>query len=84
VPKDWIVPPDVDTAEGELAEDETSRMLTRGERRRSFADSDGEIEMDDNWESAEEGSTHRARGQVRDTSGRVVPPAEIAPVPRSR
>jgi len=85
VPKEWISPPDFETAEGDLLgdqEDEDSHERTRmlGNEGTSLRRS-----MDDReWDSAEErgrGGSGKGKGRaVRDTSGRVVPPADRAPV----
>lgn len=90
VPKEWIAPPDFETAEGELLDDEDShehsRMLgnTDSSQRRSMDDCrDFDHELD--WDSEEErrqGGNGKGKGKapVRDTSGRVVPPADRAPI----
>ncbi len=94
VPKEWIAPPDFETAEGELIDEENpherSRMLgnTDTSHRHSMdecRDFDHELE----WDSEEErrqGGNGKGKGKapVRDTSGRVVPPAERAPTKNSR
>lgn len=93
VPKEWIAPPDFDTAEGELLDEdqdestESSRMLPTRQHRHSFDDGDRFNETDDGWESDEErrnGGQGKGKSPVRDTSGRVVPAAERAPLPRGR
>ncbi|TAQ86250.1 hypothetical protein B7494_g5418 [Chlorociboria aeruginascens] len=102
VPKEWIAPPDFETAEGELLDDdnghnssERSRMLRdeeRIEQRHSVDDGrtwDDDVTDDDEWNSEEErrrGGSGKGKGKaaVRDTSGRVVPPAERAPVVKGR
>ncbi len=94
VPKEWIAPPDYDTADGELVDEddvhdshERSRMLRReSQERHSFHDSErGDVTDDAEWDSEEErthGGSGKGKAPVRDTSGRVVPPAERAPLPR--
>ena len=99
VPKEWIAPPDYETAEGELVDEdddvesgEHSRMLgdtdssLRNERhsmddgmRAEFLASEGQNE---HWDSEEERQAGKGKGKapIRDTSGRVVPPAERAPI----
>lgn len=96
VPRDWIAPPDHDTADGELLDeedendaDERSRMLRRDTRRHSFEDQmrDDNVTDDDEWDSEEErrrGGSGKGKAPVRDTSGRTVPAAERAPLPRGR
>ena len=93
VPKEWIAPPDFETAEGELFDedeltsDERSRMLNQNGRRHSVDDSRSDLASlpeGESWEiETERRPTGNAKGKgpVRDTSGRVVPPADIAPVP---
>lgn len=68
VPKEWIAPPDFDTADGELLDEdehehgrsnETSRMLgdtDTSHRRRSLdtTSRDGDVTDDDEWDSEEE------------------------------
>ena len=90
VPKEWIAPPDFETAEGELLDDEDSHEHTRmlsnmdSSQRRSMDDCrDFDHELD--WDSEEErrqGGNGKGKGKapVRDTSGRVVPPADRAPI----
>ena len=95
VPKEWIAPPDFDTADGELLDedehehgrsDETSRMLsdTDTSHRRHSVDTTlrEDVTFDDEWDSEEErrhGGSGKGKAPVRDTSGRVVPPSERAP-----
>jgi len=94
VPKEWIAPPDFETTEGELLDEdhdestESSRMLRLQQHRHSFDDGERFNETDDDeWESDEErrnGGSGKGKAPVRDTSGRMVPPAERAPLPRGR
>jgi hypothetical protein len=96
VPKEWIAPPDFDSADGELlGEDEhdsheRSRMLgdtDTSHQRHSFNDGRVIDLTDDEWDSEEErrqGGSGKGKAPVRDTSGRVVPPAERAPTARAR
>lgn len=91
VPKEWIAPPDFETAEGELLDEddshERSRMLgsTDSSQRRSVdADRCHDPDHELDWDSQEErrqGGSGKGKGKApgRDTSGRVVPPAERAP-----
>jgi len=89
VPREWIAPPDYETADGELLEDEDdtderSRMLRRESQDR-YRFHDTGREDDDGWDSGEErrqGGSGKGKAPIRDTSGRVVPPAEIVPQPR--
>lgn len=105
VPREWIAPPDYDTADGELLdeefEDEGSSML-RHDRERERARTAQETRS---WENTSypaggsRGDQGSARGSVRhearnlaprlvniaetDSSGRTMPPAERAPLPRN-
>jgi hypothetical protein len=92
VPKEWIAPPDFDTADGELFHDEEDEHISSDERSRMLNDRDSaqrhsvdEGVRDDllvGWDSDEErqqGGSGKGKAPVRDTSGRVVPPADIAP-----
>ena len=96
VPREWIAPPDFDTADGELLDEdehdshERSRMLSdtdTNHQRHSFDDGRGGNFIDDEWDSEEErrqGGSGKGKAPIRDTSGRVVPPAERAPTARAR
>lgn len=95
VPQEWISPPDYDTADGALVDDdedihntnERSRMLRRSESERYRSDG-GEADPDlltddDEWDSEEErskGGSGKGKAPIRDTSGRVIPSAERAPI----
>jgi len=95
VPKEWIAPPDFETADGELFEDEDhhsnehSRMLRSADTshvRHSFGDGAGNNYTDDDGYNSEE-DRRRGRGvkgkkAVRDSSGREIPPADRAPIAR--
>jgi len=96
VPKEWIAPPDFDTADGELLDEdehndsESSRMLgsTDTSHQRWSVDN-GSRSFDDEWDSEHErlaGGSGKGKGKapVRDTSGRVVPPADRAPTARGK
>ncbi|KND87551.1 DeSI-like protein sdu1 [Tolypocladium ophioglossoides CBS 100239] len=85
VPRDWIEPPEYDTADGELLDDdeehadEQSRML--GQSRSHFL-SDGANSEGAEWDSEEErrrGGSGKGKKVLRDTAGRQLPPAERAP-----
>ena len=92
VPKEWIAPPDFETADGELMDDEERNESH--ERSGMLRDMDTslqrksvELSRDDEWDSEEErrqGGSGKGKGKVRDTSGRVVPPAERAPAKKTR
>ncbi len=89
VPREWIAPPDYETAEGELYNDdeeddshERSRMLSRTDtsfQRRTSVDIG-----DDEWDSEDEHRQGTGKEPVRDTSGRVVPPSERAPTRKAK
>ncbi|KAF2430570.1 DUF862-domain-containing protein [Tothia fuscella] len=94
VPRDWIQPPDYETADGELVDDEEddderTRILRKEQWRRPRVSE----EEQSSWES----QMDRIGGKVarsgcpsdrprpvmlRDASGREMPPSERAPVPR--
>ncbi|CZT41967.1 uncharacterized protein RSE6_01792 [Rhynchosporium secalis] len=109
VPREWIAPPDFETAEGELFEDQ--RDLIVGERTGMLGNRDTSVSVvrrsveveeftdDDEWDSGEErrlggngkgkgkimwDKNENGNGRVRDTSGRIVPPAERAPMSNTR
>lgn len=89
VPRDWVEPPDFETAEGELLDDEGlddnegTRMLRQDHARKfTSSESDDDEDEESGWNSEE---THRnvrhgkGKGPAKDTSGRILPPAERAP-----
>lgn len=95
VPKEWIAPPDFESQEGELyyeeeeglGGDERARMLEREESRassqRHSVDQAARDDLLDRWDSEEErrqGGNGKGKAPMRDTSGRVVPPSERAPL----
>ncbi|KAH8592407.1 putative UPF0326 protein hag1 [Bisporella sp. PMI_857] len=96
VPKEWIAPPDFETADGELygdddeqESDERSRMLRETSRRHSIDDAPRDdlasLAENDEWDSETErrqGGSGKGKAPVRDTSGRIVPPADRAPIAR--
>ena len=89
VPREWIAPPDHDTADGELLEedeeDERTGMLRQEYHRgSSFRGNlmDGE---DDGWTSDRDrrkGGNGKGKSAVRDTAGRNMPVGERAPTGR--
>ncbi|KAI9829125.1 MAG: hypothetical protein M1832_000148 [Thelocarpon impressellum] len=105
VPREWIEPPDHETADGELVEDdeddededdERSRMLQRQRlRRRTSIEEERAVgedraqdvsddDDDDNGGGRRSRRDSKGKSTVRDTSGRVVPASELAPVPTGR
>lgn len=85
VPRDWVEPPEYDTADGELLgdaddhADEHSHMLGQSQLHLLSDGADGEAaEWDSDEEHRREG---RAKGKqvVRDAAGRQLPAAERAP-----
>ncbi|KAG9229686.1 putative UPF0326 protein hag1 [Amylocarpus encephaloides] len=97
VPKEWIAPPDFETAEGELIEEEEhnrsherSRMLgdtDTSHARYSFDNDQADFTDDDEWDSDAErrrDGNGKGKGPIRDTSGRVVPPADRAPTGKGK
>jgi len=90
VPREWIAPPDADTADGELLEDEDeaderASMLRDQDRRMHHDVSEGiNKPQKDAWDSDEDrrsGGTGKGKGAVRDTSGRKMPASDRAPPP---
>lgn len=107
VPREWIAPPDYDTADGELLdeefEDERASMLKHDRQRERERHRNAEEERE--WENAGHSSGGSRSGQAStrgsaryetrnlaprlvnvaetDTSGRPMPPAERAPLPRN-
>lgn len=99
VPREWISPPDIDTADGELLEedeesDEGAGMLESDRRRRREEDRRRQL---DNLDEDEEAGNSLAGGKritstdeppprlvsVKDTGGRELPVAERAPIPKT-
>lgn len=89
VPKEWIAPPDYETADGELLDDdedadERSRMLRRvSQERYRLHDEGGDGGYV--WDSEEErrqGGSGKGKAPARDTSGRVLPASERAHLPQ--
>ncbi|KAI1181790.1 DUF862-domain-containing protein [Nemania serpens] len=92
VPRDWVEPPDFETAEGELLRDdddsdmdahESSRML-RPETRRTLAAS-ASTDADEDRDDDDDDGDHRRKGKKkssvpRDSSGRRLPASERAPL----
>jgi hypothetical protein len=104
VPREWIAPPDYDTADGELLdedfEDERASMLQHDRQRRNLAATDEEEwEEEGHAGSSSRGEQRGPRGDPRyatrqnvprlvnlkdtDSSGRTLPSAERAPMPRN-
>lgn len=89
VPKDWVEPPEYDTADGELLDEDDQDT---NERSHMLADSQqrlvGQDDSDDaGWASDEEErpttSASKGKGKhvAHDTDGRELPAAERAPRP---
>ncbi|RWA06225.1 hypothetical protein EKO27_g8883 [Xylaria grammica] len=86
VPREWIDPPDFETADGELLEDDSdtdahegSRML-RPETRRTLTPSSGQDEDPNNQDyHPNNKSKGKQKSTARDSSGRRLPAAERAP-----
>ena len=86
VPREWIAPPDHDTADGELLEgedeeNERASMLRQGHRRSSSFHTSFSEGEESGWihdgEQSREGS--KGKGPIRDTDGRNLPTSERAP-----
>lgn len=84
VPRDWIEPPEYDTADGALLDEddsnERSRMLGTSTPHLLIDSNDGSDS--DEWNSEDErrrGGSGKGKQAVRDSSGRQLPAAERAP-----
>lgn len=96
VPREWIAPPDHDTADGELLEEEeederTSMLRQEYHRGSSFRGNEvGEEELEeeqDGWSSdtdRRKGGSGKGKSALRDSAGRDMPASERAPPPRER
>lgn len=97
VPREWVEPPDYDTAAGELVDEgegedegEGSRMLPPSERPRLVgeADQDNGSQREDPGRVGEEGRRREvnrkgnAKAPMRDSEGRNLPPSERVPPAR--
>ncbi|KAL9632071.1 MAG: hypothetical protein Q9164_005539 [Protoblastenia rupestris] len=90
VPREWIEPPDHDTADGELLledEDERTAML-RQEYRRASSERGNQVGTGHGgWESEDEdreGWKGKGKELPKDTDGRDIPASERAPPPGGR
>ncbi|KAK4229079.1 desi-like protein sdu1 [Podospora fimiseda] len=91
VPKEWIEPPEYDTADGELLNEDDHERMSADERSRMLRSSEEHPTLvgqqrrsGSEWDSDEErrGSVSgKGKGKVptKDSSGRTLPPAERAP-----
>lgn len=97
VPKEWIAPPDFETADGELVledddegarSNEHSRMLSDMDTSQRHSFDDGRDSFSESWDSDSRTQPNNTEGKgklpLRDTSGRMVPRSERAPLPRKR
>lgn len=84
IPREWIESPEYAVTDGELLDDEdgvfdeSTRMLSSSKPH--FLSERGE--HDDEWNSEDErrrGGSGKGKRVVRDTSGRILPPADRAP-----
>ena len=96
VPKEWVSPPECETAEGELLddeeEDEEGAAMLGSERRRQQREArrEGSLEDDEVGSSLAGGRRLFKKDEtppprlvaVKDSSGRDMPVAERAPLPR--
>lgn len=95
VPREWIAPPDFETADGELLDGEEEDEDDSNERSGMLDDMDssyrrqsaelrpgGRLAAVNEWDSQEgrERGGGKGKAPIRDTSGRMVPPAERAPI----
>jgi hypothetical protein len=89
VPKEWIAPPDFETAEGELLDEEDashegSRMLGNVDSSMQRHSMDSGRHDEGDWDSEEDrrkggNGKGKKKAPVRDSSGRIVHPADRAP-----
>ncbi|KAK4152449.1 PPPDE putative peptidase domain-containing protein [Chaetomidium leptoderma] len=92
VPREWIEVPDFDTADGALLDDheeaeyesERARMLRSSEEQPRLVGQERR-DTESDWDSEDErrrGGSGKGKGKApaRDTAGRMLPPAERAPV----
>ncbi|GAB7350847.1 hypothetical protein MBLNU459_g1378t1 [Dothideomycetes sp. NU459] len=91
VPREWITPPDADTAEGELLDedqdeddDENAGMLASDQRRRRREDvmSSDQASVHNGRVASRSQTPPPRRVSLKDTSGRDLPAGERAPMPR--
>jgi hypothetical protein len=96
VPREWIEPPEYDTADGELLDEgydasERSRMLRPSDGPRLIGEpehGDSSHHEDSDWNSEEErrrggNGKGKSRAAMRDSSGRTLPASERALPSRS-
>ncbi|KAI3331705.1 DUF862-domain-containing protein [Xylariaceae sp. AK1471] len=90
VPRGWVEPPDFETADGELLEDdsdfdahESSRMLRPDTRRTLTTSSNSQDDEDDSESEQDHRRSNKIKGKqkdtTRDSSGRRLPASERAP-----
>lgn len=88
VPRDWIAPPDFESVDGELLDEdehshENSRMLHNADtsmRRPSVVSAQSDADWNSDEDRRKGGSGKgKKKAPIRDTSGRIVPPADRAP-----
>ena len=87
VPREWIAPPDHDTADGELVEedeeDERAAMLLQFDKRRTHGFHESVLEVGDDDGDQRSGGNGKGKSSVRDTDGRGLPASERAPQSRT-
>lgn len=91
VPREWIAPPDHDTADGELVEeddeDERTSMLRQQYHRGSSYQGSTVGSEDEGWDSDRDkrkGGSGKGKGAVRDADNKTIPASERAPPPKGR
>ncbi|MCJ1271615.1 hypothetical protein MMC22_011517 [Lobaria immixta] len=89
VPREWISPPDHDTADGELLEedeeDERTSMLRHEQTRTHSFHGSFMGDEDDGWSSEGDrrrGGSGKGKSSLRDSEDRMLPASERAPPPR--
>ncbi|MCJ1461677.1 hypothetical protein MMC07_000274 [Pseudocyphellaria aurata] len=91
VPREWISPPDHDTAVGELLEedeeDERTSMLRHQQTRTRAFHSSFMAQEDDSWSSdgdRRRGGNRKGKSSLRDNEDRMLPASERAPLPHGQ
>lgn len=92
VPKEWVAPPEYDTADGELLDEEEEEEDSEGaamlgsERRKRQREAQRSVDEGSSLAGGkrivEDGTPPPRLVKMRDTSGREMPVAERAPVPK--
>ncbi|KAH8893693.1 DUF862-domain-containing protein [Thozetella sp. PMI_491] len=84
VPREWVEPPDFDTADGELLDEDEDGADERSRMLRSSSEEPRLLGQHQSWDSYEEprrSSTSKGKGKApaQDSAGRALPAAERVP-----